>query len=691
MGEFERIPAKVERVRGIPRLFVDGRMMAPNLLMPIRGPQPEIYRSEIARAARHGVPLVCVCLDGTVERTVDEVLACAPDAKIVLRIAFPVDMRTRGFTGHNYVNQYGEEMPSYSYASEAWFRYTAERVTEVVEAVGAYAPAAGHVIGYHIGAGDSGEWLGPYFWEAYIDCSPVNRQRFSAFLAERYGTDGALREAWDDPAVSLEDDLIPRRLPGTECLEMFHAYGAFEDRFLTGRKYRRYTDYLEYYNGLAAQRITALAALVKRLTGRRSLAMFFTGYHTEARLPHSGQYALHRILQSPDIDAICAPVSYDDRNEGGKGPSMGPIQSIEAFGKLWMDEADYRSPVRKTQGNSEVAGGLDTGGYCRSVEGLLEVAARQLGKCMVYGGSAWWFDMVGRGWYDFDEFWQLGRRFNDWYEAYMRLQRAASPDVAFITDENARFIEGDPWACGQAMLQMREPLYACGLSCGWFLLQDLLEGHLPDTRLVVLLQPWRLDHDTVERLLPKLEGKTVLLMGGMGQTAPEDFARLCGVAVEKSAGGSTQIRLEADNALPGLSGIVEGPECRERAVCADGTVLGRYADGTPAMALAADGRGMFCGGAVFTPAQLRALARQAGGHVFADSDDVVFADSGLVVLHARSGGSKTIAFPEVCDIYDAVKNRWFIRTDRIEVPVDNQTTRLFFYGEQAVMQAAGLG
>lgn len=314
----------------------------------------------------------------------DEVLACAPDAKIVLRIAFPVDMRTRGFTGHNYVNQYGEEMPSYSYASEAWFRYTAERVTEVVEAVGAYAPAAGHVIGYHIGAGDSGEWLGPYFWEAYIDCSPVNRQRFSAFLAERYGTDGALREAWDDPAVSLEDDLIPRRLPGTECLEMFHAYGAFEDRFLTGRKYRRYTDYLEYYNGLAAQRITALAALVKRLTGRRSLAMFFTGYHTEARLPHSGQYALHRILQSPDIDAICAPVSYDDRNEGGKGPSMGPIQSIEAFGKLWMDEADYRSPVRKAQGNSEVAGGLDTGGYCRSVEGLLEVAARQLGKCMVY-------------------------------------------------------------------------------------------------------------------------------------------------------------------------------------------------------------------------------------------------------------------------------------------------------------------
>lgn len=78
MGEFERIPAKVERVRGIPRLFVDGRMMAPNLLMPIRGPQPEIYRSEIAGQPAHGVPLVCVCLDGTVERTVDEVACLRP-------------------------------------------------------------------------------------------------------------------------------------------------------------------------------------------------------------------------------------------------------------------------------------------------------------------------------------------------------------------------------------------------------------------------------------------------------------------------------------------------------------------------------------------------------------------------------------------------------------------------------------
>lgn len=390
----------------------------------------------------------------------------------------------------------------------------------------------------------------PVFLGAYIDCSPVNRQRFSAFLAERYGTDGALREAWDDPAVSLEDDLIPRRLPGTECLEMFHAYGAFEDRFLTGRKYRRYTDYLEYYNGLAAQRITALAALVKRLTGRRSLAMFFTGYHTEARLPHSGQYALHRILQSPDIDAICAPVSYDDRNEGGKGPSMGPIQSIEAFGKLWMDEADYRFPG--AQGAGKQRSGRRAG-HRR----ILPVGGRAAGGGRAAAGQmygVWRQRLVVR----------YGRarlvRFRRILAAGPSVQRlvrsvyaaaaGGQPDVAFITDENARFIEGDPWACGQAMLQMREPLYACGLSCGWFLLQDLLEGHLPDTRLVVLLQPWRLDHDTVERLLPKLEGKTVLLMGGMGQTAPEDFARLCGVAVEKSAGGSTQIRLEADNALP---------------------------------------------------------------------------------------------------------------------------------------------
>ena len=83
-----------------------------------------------------------------------------------------------------------------------------------------------------------------------------------------------------------------------------------------------------------------------------------------------------------------------------------------------------------------------------------------------------------------------------------------SPDVAFITDENARFIGGRSLGLRPGDAADAGAAVACGLSRGWFLLQDLLEGHLPDTRLVVLFQPWRLDHDTVERL-PKLEGKTV--------------------------------------------------------------------------------------------------------------------------------------------------------------------------------------
>ncbi len=134
----------------------------------------------------------------------------------------------------------------------------------------------------------------------------------------------------------------------------------------------------------------------------------------------------------------------------------------------------------------------------------------------------------GACWYDFDEFWQLGRRFNDWHaKRGMWLQRAASPDVAFYHRRKREvYREGDP-CLRQAMLQMREPLYACGPSCGWFLLQDLLEGHLRIPVWWCFCSPGGWITIRVERLLPKL-GENRALMGGMGQTAPEISARLCG-------------------------------------------------------------------------------------------------------------------------------------------------------------------
>ena len=99
--------------------------------------------------------------------------------------------------------------PSYSYASEACSAANRRTGDRGGRGGGAYASAAGPLIGYHIGV-DPGRMARPGIWRRVHRLLPVNRQRFSAFLAERTAPTERCEEAWDDPAVSCwRTTLIP--------------------------------------------------------------------------------------------------------------------------------------------------------------------------------------------------------------------------------------------------------------------------------------------------------------------------------------------------------------------------------------------------------------------------------------------------------------------------------------------------
>lgn len=414
-------------------------------------------------------------------------------------------------------------------------------------------------------------------------------------------------------------------------------------------------------------------------------------------MPNSGQFALHKVLTDKNLDVICAPISYLDRNESGKGASMGANRAVMSYGKLWLDEADYRSPVRKAEGHSDVAGGLETGGYCKSVEGLIEVVRRQMGKCMVDAGAAWWFDMVGRGWYDFDQFWEENRYLSTLYENYVPLHKNLSPDIAIVSDEYARHAEGDPFQIGSQLgLYMRDAFYKAGMTWGYYLTENLLDGHIPDAKLYVFLHPWRLSKEKAAKIKRMLGDKKAVFMYGYGLTDPEDFAALCGATVEMEGAADTTVYpvKDIDASIAGFgTDPVAGFDKAQRYICVDeqATVLGCYADGKAAMTLSADGNRLFCGGALLTPDQMRALGTYAGGHAFLNTNDVVYANHSLLVVHTCSAGDKKVHFPGVCDVYDALENRWYERVDAVDCQLEEGVTKLFFYGEKADFVAHGIG
>ena len=56
--------------------------------------------------------------------------------------------------------------------------------------------------------------------------------------------------------------------------------------------------------------------------------------------PPAGHYALRRVLDCPDIDVLCSPISYFDRGSGQGAPSMTAAESVALAGKMWLNEDD---------------------------------------------------------------------------------------------------------------------------------------------------------------------------------------------------------------------------------------------------------------------------------------------------------------------------------------------------------------
>ena len=54
------------------------------------------------------------------------------------------------------------------------------------------------------------------------------------------------------------------------------------------------------------------------------------------------------------------------------------------------------------------------------------------------------------------------------------------------------------------------------------------------------------------------------------------------------------------------------------------------------------------------PELLRAIFRYAGVHLYANSDDIVYANARYVTFCCKEGGEKTLHLPQPADLYEAL-------------------------------------
>ncbi len=451
---------------------------------------------------------------------------------------------------------------------------------------------------------------------------------------------------------------------------------------------RRLIEFSRFQQAEMADMVTALAAAARRGTEGRKLVIFFYGYLFEFAALHngapvSGHYALDRVLASPDIDILCSPISYFDRQWTGSAPCMSVAESVMAAGKLWLNEDDTRTFLAET---------TKYGGV-RDLEQSCQVLMRNLGQEAVRGFGTWWMDLPGTGWFDDARLWKVMTRMKPIGDAMLRRSHPFRPQIAAIIGEDSMccLAGGAHIATRPLIYEVRAALGRVGAPYGQYLLEDAVRTGLPDARLQFFLAAWSLSPEARKRLQEERPADTTRVWcWAPGYLVPDDRAdpaameALTGFRHRPAAARTTVVTATPEGRALGFP-EKWGPETRIRplftASPAGATVLARYDDGSPAVLLrnGPKGKDVFVGVPQFTPAVIRALARLAGVHLFTDREASVWAAEGWMSIHAVADGPLTLHTGRTAPIVDALTGERLGVGPELRIDIRKGQTRLFRY------------
>ena len=627
---------------------------------------------------RNGLPADYSAADAQVRH----ILSINPKALIIPRIALHAPQWWKdAHPGHQQLYD-GGPRPMVSPASKPWRQDAAQALRLFLRHL--EDEFGDSMLGYHVCAQSAGEWFYDHTWERIMPCfEKPFRDGFAQWAKAKYQTVDALRKAWDKPDVTFETIRVPtieERKAGK--------LGAFRDPSTQ----RFEIDFAEYMQVCLCEYLEESARIVKQETQGKKLGVFFYGYLFDvsgfAYGPAvSGHLRLSRALECPDIDVICAPISYFDRQSGGCGPFMSAVDSIQAHGKLWLNEDDSRTHLA-----------AKSAGYGRTntMAETIGVYRRNFGHQFERRCGTWWMDF-GSGWMvDPEIFDNFAKTRQIWLDAAK--PAPYRPQVAIVVDEDSfLYLRNSNEVTSPSVCHIRRTFNTMGCPVGLYLLEDVCAGKLPQSvRMLVFLNAYRLSDAQRKQLRAQVarQGKLAVWLYAPGyineQASAANVSELIGFDVTQIAepkSGKARLVGDAANSLGVAKGYVFGTDAALSPLFAvkpnqaDVVALGTYegsSDIAVAMKRSPDWTSVFCGTLQTSPELLRELARLAGAHIYCDSNDVISACPGFISIHATQGGDKILIFPHDVALRDLYSGEELTtQQNRCTFPMSNGQTRVF--------------
>ncbi|GAB4019909.1 hypothetical protein [Spirosoma koreense] len=528
-----------------------------------------------------------------------------------------------------------------SLASAKWKQESGQKLVELCQKL-SKTPEGNAVIGMHVAGGIYGEWHYWGFIDHDPDTSPAMTTYFHSWLTHKYKTTKNLQKAWQSTSVTLDNATVPNTAERLKTQDGFFKNPTQEQRTI---------DYFTAQQQVVADDAIYFCKLVKDTWPRPIITGIFYGYlhMTFNRQTVGGHLFIKQVLDSPYIDYLSAPQTYwpDSRKAGGSGNSRGIIESTLLHGKLWFDEIDNGYLFKNDFENIRYTSRYDT------------TYANIMKRCallpLMRGIGFWFYDFgpqKGFGWWDDPNYLAAMKAEKALFEQRLTVPYQSEADVLYVWSQDVfYYLKSAPLPITVNVLDHSiEQAMRSGTVGDQVYDFDLDRVNLDQYKAIVFMNVYKLT-DTQRKFIQEKvakNGRTLIWNYLTGYTNGErldlNFVKsLSGLQLERTTANKAPVVkfLKPDYTYK-FSGPVE-----PLVVVNDKTAQPvAELEGTHQPIIARkQGNGfttVFCGLPLNGTDGFREIFRQAGCHIYNEKNDFTYANSGLLLLHTKEGGTRTI-------------------------------------------------
>ncbi|MBQ6474328.1 MAG: hypothetical protein IJJ33_20270 [Victivallales bacterium] len=560
--------------------------------------------------------------------------------------------------------------------SDFWLEQSDAFLTALVTHI-EQSPYADRVYGYLPAGGESGEWYWPGgVYQMVTGYSPATARSFRNWLRTAYQNEAALCRAWRREGLTFDS----AEVPSPESREQM----GDQDSFLDLERQQPIKDFRRYMCDRTLLAIRRAAQTIKGNCGGGKLVFLYNGYSffsTSKKLYNSGLLITEGVLETPEIDVVVTPVTYDRRRWREYGACVNPwAASTILHGKLPWQEDDPRTHFCMTA----AAGRFD------SAAETSEVFKRDLGLALTKNIGNWWL-LFEPHWCHDETTMETVATLQRIATASLKHQRASAAQVAFLWDEQSildlQRIRGNFFSDFSSLAY--QGAFQMGAPADFLLSGDLENPALPDYKLYVMLNFYRV----TPRLRAAIEAKAkknhavVVWCYAPGYLTEQgrsvqSMSELTGIRLREMSGRSRRSLTISDHSHP-IARFMRrnGPSYEVAPAFAvddpQATILGTA--GAPALAVREypQWRSVYS----LLPLDkelLMGLCDYAGVHVYSRECHFLSVNDGFLMLHTNSDKPTTINLPGVYRVTDLYAGRE-ISAATAEFPIEAPagTTLLF--------------